>query len=249
MARKAKPRKSGEAREAPFFTPFAKLKAKKSAPKHEAPGKPASAVTAPRAPAPAPRPPAASAAADAETFAIYMAGVRALEDGATRIPRTASQVERAERGAVAPEDPDAAARASMRSLVSDGIRFEVSDDGELLDGRRLDVDPRELRRLRRGSYAVDGTLDLHGMTADAARDAVEAFVHKRRSEGDRVVVIIHGKGNHSPRGIGVLRGEIAAWLSQGKAARDVAAFASSSDGGGPARPGGPAGSVMVLLAR
>ena len=110
------------------------------------------------------------------------------------------------------------------------MRFEVSDDGRTLEGRRVDLDPRELRRLRRREHAVDGRLDLHGMTADEARTALEAFVQKRRAEGDRVIVVVHGKGKHSPRGISVLRGEIGAWISQGRAARDVAAFTSIVDG-------------------
>jgi DNA-nicking Smr family endonuclease len=131
----------------------------------------------------------------------------------------------------------------MRSLVVEGLRFETVDDGEHLEGRRLDVDPRELRRLRRGQYAIDGKLDLHGLGADEARHAVEAFVKKRAREGDRVVLVVHGKGNHSPRGRGVLRGEIAAWLSQGRSARHVAAFATAPD------DHGGTGAVLVLLAR
>jgi DNA-nicking Smr family endonuclease len=190
-----------------------------------------------------------------------MAGVRALDDGrAGRIPLTAHRLERA-----APEgsaalgarassgtgaapraplpDPDADARARMGSLVIEGIRFEITDDGAILEGRRLDVDPRELRRLRRGRFPVDGSLDLHGHRAEEARAAVEAFVRKRRGDGDRVVAIIHGKGNHSPGGQGVLRGEIAAWLSQGSSARHVAAFATAPD------DDGGIGTLLILLAR
>jgi DNA-nicking Smr family endonuclease len=180
---------------------------------------------------------------DPQTFAIYMAGVQALPgDRAHRIPRTASRIERAP-GVAQVTDPDADARARMRSLVTEGLRFETTDDGDRLEGRRIDLDPRELRRLRRGQYAVDGRLDLHGMDAETARTAVEAFVKKRARDGDRVVLVVHGKGSHSPRGHAVLRGEIAAWLSQGRSARHVAAFATA-----PADEGG-AGAVLVLLAR
>ncbi|WP_437955800.1 Smr/MutS family protein [Sorangium sp. So ce119] len=185
---------------------------------------------------PAPRP------VDPETFAIYMAGVRVLEDRVNRIPVTASRVERAALPTLA-SDPDEDARSRMRSLVIDGIKFEITDDSERIEGRRLDVDPRELRRLRRARYAIDGTLDLHGLRLEAARDAVEAFVCKRQRDGDRVVAIVHGKGTHSPRGHAVLRGEIAAWLSHGRVARHVAAFATAPDAEGGA------GALLVLLAR
>jgi len=54
---------------------------------------------------------------------------------------------------------------------------------------------------------------------------------------------VHVKGEHSPGRVGVLRGEIAAWLSQGTASAHVEAFATAQpeDGG--------EGAVYVLLAR
>jgi DNA-nicking Smr family endonuclease len=220
-------------------------------PQHDAP-LPASA--APRlAPLPASAAPRlAPLPIDSQTFAIYMAGVRALPGGAGhRIPRSASERERASGGrdgdvgasGPAVDAGDADARARMRSLVSEGLRFETVDDGERIEGRRIDVDPREVRRLRRGQFAVDGRLDLHGLGADEARHAVEVFVRKRAHDGDRVVLVVHGKGTHSPRGNAVLRGEIAAWLSQGRSARHVAAFTTAPD------EDGGTGAVLVLLAR
>ncbi|HTN83801.1 MAG TPA: Smr/MutS family protein [Sorangium sp.] len=261
---KAAARKASEA----FYQPFSALrqltKPKAGAPAAATEGKAKATATATggKASAKAPAPPVASVSAkappgasaarasvepaprpvDPETFAIYMAGVRVLEDRVNRIPVTASRVERAALPTIA-SDPDEDARSRMRSLVIDGIKFEITDDSERIEGRRLDVDPRELRRLRRARYAVDGTLDLHGLRLEAAREAVEAFVCKRQRDGDRVVAIIHGKGSHSPGGHAVLRGEIAAWLSHGRVARHVAAFATAPDGEGGA------GALLVLLAR
>ncbi|WP_437619931.1 Smr/MutS family protein [Sorangium sp. So ce1151] len=240
---------------APAAAPEGKGKATEGKPSAKAPAPPgasASAKAPPGAGASAKASPGASAArasvepaprpVDPETFAIYMAGVRVLEDRVNRIPVTASRVERAPLPTIA-SDPDEDARSRMRSLVIDGIKFEITDDSERIEGRRLDVDPRELRRLRRARYALDGTLDLHGLRLEAAREAVEAFVCKRQRDGDRVVAIIHGKGSHSPGGHAVLRGEIAAWLSHGRVARHVAAFATAPDAEGGA------GALLVLLAR
>ncbi len=238
----------------PFFRPFQKLgkaagKKGKSAPVEavtKAKGAPAPAKAAGKAVvAKSPSAPRREAVApvDADTFALYMAGVRPMDDkGKTRIPATASGSERATPPAQS-GDPDAGARERMRALVAEGIRFESLDDGARLDARRVDVDPRDLRRLRRGQFAIDGRLDLHGMSLDEARAAVEAFVRKRSAEGDKVVSIIHGKGKHSPRQQGVLRGEIGAWLSQGRAARHVLAFATAPD------EDGGEGALLVLLAR
>lgn len=180
---------------------------------------------------------------EAETFAAYMAGVRALDKKADRVPANASQVERKKRVPAAVNEADVEARARLASLIIEGLRFETTDDGDHVEGRRIDVEPRELRRLRRGQYAVDGKIDLHGLTLVEARQKVEAFVKKRATDGDRVVLIVHGKGSHSPRGAGVLRGEIGAWLSQGRASRHVAAFSSAPD------DMGGSGAVLVLLAR
>lgn len=240
----------------PFFRPFARLAADEKKKKK-------AVAAAPEPPPPPPKPsarragkitaspsPASSPAVDAElaliearTFAIYMSGVRALPDRASRIPTTASRLERASESKVPPPDLDQGARAQMRSLVTEGLRFETTDDGERIEGRRVDVDPRELRRLRRVQFAIDGKLDLHGHGVDEARRAVEAFVKKRAELGDKVVAIVHGKGSHSPRQHGVLRGEIGAWLSQGRAARHVLAFAT------PPEDEGGTGAVLVLLAR
>ena len=244
----------------PFFRPFARLAAgdtkKKKSGAAPASIEPPRAVDAGSNPA-ARRPGKSSpplveieieieiepALIDPRTFAIYMSGVRALPGRASRIPLTASRIERAPAGIAPLLDLDLGARAQMRSLITEGVRFETTDDGERVEGRRLDVDPRELRRLRRAQYAIDGKLDLHGHGVDDARRAVETFVKKRAELGDKVVAIVHGKGNHSPRQHGVLRGEIGAWLSQGRAARHVLAFAT------PPEDEGGTGAVLVLLAR
>lgn len=182
------------------------------------------------------------------TFAAFMAGVSALpSEGPRRVPETSDRVEarpahlarvRAEHDAL-----EASARRALAALVVEGLRFEVQDDGERLEGRRVDVDPREVRRLRRGKAIVDATLDLHGSSVDDARKAVSTFVRSRAKAGDRVLLVVHGKGRHSPTGRGVLRGEVGAWLSQGAVARHVAAFAT------PPEELGGGGALLVLLAK
>ena len=190
-----------------------------------------------------PRRPAAKD--DEASFAVHMRDVKPLDARRTRVSATgdAASAAAAPKQAAPPPDADDAAREELGALFGAGLRFELVDDGTLLEGRRLDVDPRELRRLRRQSYAVDGKLDLHGHDAHGAKAAVERFVERRRSQGDRAVLIVHGKGRHSPRGAAVLRGELGAWLSQGVAAKDVLAFASLEDADGGS------GALMVLLAK
>jgi len=102
---------------------------------------------------------------------------------------------------------------------------------------------RSLRRLRRGRLPIDARLDLHGMGVREARAQLELFLRTMRRRGERCVLVIHGKGQHSPLGTGILRGEIAAWLSQGISSEHVAAFATAGE------PDGGEGAVYVLLRR
>ncbi len=146
-------------------------------------------------------------------------------------------------GQTAAEREAEAVRDHLRTLVEGGTRFEVSDDGRRVEGRRLDLPPDALRKLRRGVMPIDGRTDLHGLGADAARAHLETFLRDKRTRGERCVLVVHGKGEHSPGGQGVLRGEIAAWLSQGKASEHVAAFASAGE------EDGGTGAVYVLLRR
>lgn len=241
-AKKTRGPSAKKSAQAPAYRPFEKLAVTKRAragseeePRPRAPGKHEPRVAGDdAAEPPAPEP---------SSFEEHMRDVRPLSGKATRIPRTTHRLEPKTPSRGADDDLDAPARARLHALVTDAIRFEVTDDGTSVDGRRLDVDPRELRRLRTLGYPIDGKLDLHGMRASEAKIAVARFLAKRAVEGDRAVLVVHGKGRHSPRGDAVLRGELGAWLSQGAAARHVLAFASVVD------RLGESGSVLVLLSR
>jgi DNA-nicking Smr family endonuclease len=202
---------------------------------------------------PPPRPVSApkaqvSSADDELTFHRMMSGVTPLDTGGkARIPRTADIAPGAQKLKAAEVKARAVVEAEkalhhLHSLVDDVARFEVTDDGRRVEGRRVDASADLVRNLRRGLLPVDGRLDLHGLTAAAAQEAVVEFLRTMRARNERCVLVIHGKGERHP-GAGVLRGEIAAWLSQGKAREHVAAFvtATGDDGG--------EGAVYVALRR
>lgn len=76
------------------------------------------------------------------------------------------------------------------------------------------------RRVRRGKVDLEGRIDLHGMTQDAARLALRAFLLEGRARGARVVLVITGKGDPRDRRYfgadrpGVLRRRLPDWLSE-----------------------------------
>jgi DNA-nicking Smr family endonuclease len=207
---------------------------------------PAAAAPAPAKPAPpaaaSPKRSAAEEKEDELTFHRMMSGVTPLDAKSTRVPVTTDVKETRARIAPAELRKKAEAEAEevlehLHRLVDDAARFEVSDDGRRVEGRRVDLPPSLLRDLRHGKIPVDARLDLHGLRPGDARERVLEFLKDKRARGERCVLVIHGKGE------GVLRGEIAAWLSQGRAREHVAAFATARD------EDGGEGAVYVALRR
>jgi len=95
-----------------------------------------------------------------------------------------------------------------------------------------------LRKLRRGTWPVQDSIDLHGNNSDAARKLLQAFLHEAAQRSLRSVLVIHGKGLNSRDGKAVLRKLTRHWLAQH---RQVLAYCDATP-----RDGG-SGAVLVLL--
>ena len=175
---------------------------------------------------------------EATLFADEMLGVARLdEDRRGRVRAPAVITPPVSRRAA----DDAEAYASLADLVDGQGAFDVSDTDEYLEGIAPGLDKRIVKRLRKGDYALEAHVDLHGMTRDEARTEVERFLVTARAAGKRCVLIVHGRGLHSKDQVPVLKERIKVWLERGRVARSVLAFTSARqcDGG--------AGAVYVLL--
>lgn len=73
------------------------------------------------------------------------------------------------------------------------------------------LDAKRWRDLRRGTMRPERKLDLHGMTAARAHQAVENFLRMCHADGTRVVCIVTGKGSSTEGG--VLKRELPHWLN------------------------------------
>lgn len=108
-------------------------------------------------------------------------------------------------------------------------------------------DPRLDLKARRGRIRVEATLDLHGMTQGAAKDALYGFLASARSRGLRCVLVVTGKGarysGSDAPGRGVLRARTREWLREEAFRRHV-----SRAGEAHPRHGG-AGAFYVFLKR
>lgn len=112
--------------------------------------------------------------------------------------------------------------------------------GEELLFRRDGVQQTVLRKLRRGQFAIQGQLDLHGMTAAEAKTHLVKFLQYCIARELVCVHIIHGKGRRSPGKLPVLKPKVAHWLAQ---RNEVIAYVSAR------REDGGTGAIYVLLRR
>ena len=131
-------------------------------------------------------------------------------------------------------------REVIASLLSDDYEPADVETGEELLYSRPGLQHSVMRKLRRGQYAIEAQLDLHGNTVPEARERVSPFLRDMQAQGKRCVRIIHGKGKSSEGKLPVLKGKVNAWLQQWD---QVLAFCS-------ARPNdGGTGAIYVLLRR
>lgn len=110
--------------------------------------------------------------------------------------------------------------------------------GDELHFKREGVQHGVIRKLRRGQFAVQAHLDLHGMNAADAKLELVSFLQHCCSSRLRCVRIVHGKGRRSPGKVPVLKPRVAYWLAQRV---EVMAYASA-----PPADGGT-GALYVLL--
>lgn len=139
------------------------------------------------------------------------------------------------------EDEDALVMRQLDELVHGEQPFDFADTDEYIQAAAAGIDRRLVRKLRRGEYALQGHLDLHGCNRIEAREKVALFIRKSYEENKRCVLIVHGRGLGSKDNIPVLKNKLASWLTRGSIGKKVLAFTSALpyDGG--------TGAVYVLL--
>lgn len=118
--------------------------------------------------------------------------------------------------------------------------FVFEEDAGWVRGHRRDAGAVVLARVRATPQA---TLDLHRLTRAVARRRLAAFLAEEAQRGKSSVLVVVGQGHHSQGGEGVLRREIAVWLTSGACARHVLAFQTAP------RALGGSGAVVVVLGK
>ena len=106
---------------------------------------------------------------------------------------------------------------------------------------------KTLRRLSRGLVGIDDRIDLHGMRQERAHSALNGFLRRAQARGDRIVLVVTGKGQeegqHGRDGRGVLRSVVPMWLTHPELRDFVVGFEEAG------RRHGGSGALYVRIRR
>jgi DNA-nicking Smr family endonuclease len=113
------------------------------------------------------------------------------------------------------------------------------------------LERRLKKQLARGRSAIDQSIDLHGMTQAQAHQALRGFLLYAQAQGDRLVLVVTGKGAPKARGFessgfdepGVLRRIVPHWLHAADLRGIVLGFEEAG------RTHGGSGALYVRLRR
>lgn len=166
---------------------------------------------------------------------LFQAAVGAVQ----RLPEPRTANLKPQPPAPTPQQHLADEAQALREALSDEVDIStLLDTDARLSFRRPGVGQDVTINLRRGKWAIQRQLDLHGLRTDAARDALGAFIRETHQQGMRCVRVVTGKGLGSPGKTPVLKDKVHKWLVQKS---EVLAFVQA-----PPAHGG-AGALLVLL--
>lgn len=106
----------------------------------------------------------------------------------------------------------------------------------------LQMDAKSFARMSRGKLQPESRLDLHGMTLAEAHRELVRFVTTAHAKGQRLVLVITGKGKRGddggtvPQRMGILKHQVPHWLTMSPLAQLILQVADAhlKHGGGGA---------------
>ena len=118
------------------------------------------------------------------------------------------------------------ASARKGAETAPAVAFHAAPNRKRLPRRRSRrFEEKTLRRLGRALVEVDAKIDLHGMRQERADAALAAFLRHAQARGDRIVLVVTGKGK---RGAGEAAACCVRWCRDGLPGRICASSSSAS---------------------
>ena len=129
----------------------------------------------------------------------------------------------------------------LNEFIQGKVPIDLQCSGEYIEGAPHPKGRLFLENLRKGRFAIQAHLDLHGLTVPEARQSFDRFIHECLQRGHGCIRIVHGRGHHSMDGRAMLKEHLQRWLNSRRMSRCIVAFTSARlhDGGG--------GALYVLL--
>lgn len=170
---------------------------------------------------------------DAALFRAAVGSVKPLPEQTRITPQAVPRKPLFGHAVTQPVIPDTLSDGCPTKSFSDFAARDAPDE-YLSDG----LSRMTLRKLKRGVWPIQDSLDLHGNNSDSARKLLQEFLHEALQQELRCVLVIHGKGLNSREGGAVLRKLARHWLAQHTR---VLGYCDA-----PPKDGG-SGAVLVLL--
>jgi DNA-nicking Smr family endonuclease len=129
-------------------------------------------------------------------------------------------------------------------IDADGEYFVKNFDKYMSGGEKEDSDstPHKNRRRKKRQNQPGATLDLHGKTSSVALSRLKSFIGSSRRSNIHMVLVVTGKGIHSPDGKSVLRNSVETWLNN-EGRKMISSYKNA-----PAKLGG-SGAIVITLKR
>ena len=129
----------------------------------------------------------------------------------------------------------------LQEFMEGKLEFALAFTDEYVEGHVVGLDLLTVGKLQAGQFSPESHLDLHGMNAQQAFEALVGFFRAAYFKGQRTVLVVPGRGRNSPHGVPILREKVQEWFTQDPFKRVILAFCT-------ARPAdGGAGALYVLL--
>ena len=114
-----------------------------------------------------------------------------------------------------------------QKISEKNLRFDIENTGKDLSGNLHGLNPKTVRELKNGQFPIEQTLDMHGLSTVQAYTRLLDTVQNSYRRKQRCILVVPGKGNNSPMGIGILKEEIPQWLTKEPLCQVVLAFCTA----------------------